>query len=77
MEESEARQWLGEALSIFSDIAEAYGRQRRPGKRQKLMAGVSGESTPPSSHLMLTKSSPLETVLSLVTVPGYSKSFLT
>jgi hypothetical protein len=29
MEESEARQWLGEALSIFSDIAEAYGRMPR------------------------------------------------
>ena len=32
--------------------------------RVKSLAGVSGESGPPSSHLMLTKSSPLDAILS-------------
>lgn len=36
------------------------------------VAGVRGRSTPPSSHLMLTDSSPLEATLTLVTVPGCS-----
>ncbi len=31
MEESEARQWLQEALGLFSDVAQAYGKeQARP-----------------------------------------------
>jgi hypothetical protein len=28
MEESEAKQWLQEALALFSDIAQAYGQER-------------------------------------------------
>jgi hypothetical protein len=31
MEESEAKQWLKEALGLFSDVAQAYGKeQARP-----------------------------------------------
>jgi hypothetical protein len=31
MEESEAKQWLQEALGLFSDVAQAYGKeQARP-----------------------------------------------
>ena len=28
MEESEAKQWLQEAVAIFSDVAQAYGKER-------------------------------------------------
>jgi hypothetical protein len=28
MEESEAKQWLQEALGLFSDVAQAYGKER-------------------------------------------------
>jgi hypothetical protein len=28
MEESEAKQWLQEAVAIFSDVAQAYGQER-------------------------------------------------
>jgi hypothetical protein len=28
MEESEARQWLQEAVALFSDVAQAYGQER-------------------------------------------------
>ena len=59
------------------ELRESAARLGLPRNQGELLAGVSGESTPPSSHLTVTKSSPLEAILSLVTVPASSNAFLT
>jgi hypothetical protein len=80
------RIWIDRISCTFEGVLKMAEEERKTSEqlgsafleiRVNSVAGVRGESRPPSSHRMLTTACPLNAILTLVTVPDCPNSFLT